>query len=125
MRQAALLLLAVSMLASPAGAQSQSLDPLTTRGIDLVPFKFTPSMDSGLTVEGGELLQTRSFFLQALVDMNVGILTLKNGEERIGDLVPFRTDVHIMGAYQLHPRIEVAADLPIFIAQASNFALLT
>lgn len=124
MRQAALLLLAVSILASPAGAQS-SLDPLTTRGIDLVPFKFTPSMDSGLTLEGGELLQTRSFLLQALVDMNVGILTLKNGEERIGDLVPFRTDIHILGAYQLHPRIEVAADLPIFIAQAANFGLLT
>lgn len=111
-------------LATAAGAQSTGLDPFTTRGIDLVPIKFTPTMDSGLALEGGELLLTRSFQLQAMLDFNVGILAAKNGTERLGDLMPFRTDLHIMGAYQLHPRIEVSADLPFTIAQINNFALL-
>lgn len=114
--------LAALCLALPA--QAQGVDPFKDRGIDLVPFKFTPGMESGLTMEGAELQVTRAFLLQALVDMNVGILALKNGSQPLGDLIPFRTDVHLLGAYQLHPRIELAADLPIFIAQAQNFGLL-
>lgn len=105
-------------------ASAQTLDPFTARGIDLVPIKFSPTMDSGLTLEGGELLNTRSYFFQALLDFNVGILAAKNGNERIGDLIPFRADLHLMAAYQLHPRIELSADLPITIAQVNNFGLL-
>ena len=122
MRQVALLSLAVLLLASPAHAQT--VDPFTARGIDLVPFKFTPTMESGLTLEGGELQLTRSYLLQALLDFNVGILVAKNGTERLGDLIPFRADLHILGAYQLHPRVEVSADLPITIGQANNFGIL-
>lgn len=104
-------------------SQAQPIDAFSARGIDLVPFKFTPGMDSGLTLEGGELLNTRSWQLMALVDFNIGILSAKFGNERLGELMPFRTDIHILGAYQLHPRIEVAADLP-FVIQAHNFGLL-
>ncbi|MDP1823895.1 MAG: OmpA family protein [Archangium sp.] len=122
MRTVASISLAVMCLASAAHAQP--IDPFTARGIDLVPIKFTPTMESGLALEGGELQLTRSYLLQALLDFNVGILAAKNGNERIGDLMPFRADLHIMGAYQLHPRVEVSADLPITIGQVNNFALL-
>jgi OmpA-OmpF porin, OOP family len=112
------------LLCLATAASAQTIDPFTARGIDLVPIKFTPAMDSGLTLEGGELLNTRSYFFQALLDFNVGILAAKNGNERIGDLMPFRADLHLMAAYQLHPRIEIAADLPITVGQVNNFGLL-
>lgn len=122
MRTVPTLSLAVLLLSGAAGAQT--IDPFTARGIDLVPFKFTPGMESGLTVEGGELQTAKSYFFQALLDFNVGILAAKNGNERIGDLIPFRADLHLLGAYQLHPRVEVAADLPITVGQVNNFGLL-
>ncbi len=107
-----------------SAASAQTVDPFTARGIDLVPIKFTPGMESGLSLDGAELQQTRSFLLQALLDFNVGILVAKNGNERIGDLIPFRADLHLLAAYQVHPRIEVAADLPITIGQVNNFKIL-
>lgn len=117
------LVLTCALVGGAAHAQA-TLDPFKTRGIDLVPFKFTPMMDSGLTLEGGEQLLTRSYLVQGLVDFNWGILSAKSGDERLGQLMPFRTDVHLLGAYQLHPRIEVAADLPITVGQVNNFGIL-
>lgn len=108
-----------------SATSAQPIDPFTARGIDLVPIKFTPTMESGLALEGGELQLTRAYLLQAMLDFNIGILAAKNGNERIGDLMPFRGDLHILGAYQVHPRVEVSADLPITFAQVNNFALLT
>ncbi len=110
-------------LAATARAQ-ESLDAFSTRGIDLVPFKFTPFMDSGLTIEGGEQLLTRSFLLQGLVDFNWGLLSAKSGEDRLGELMPFRVNLHLMAAYQLHSRVELAVDLPITVGQLHNFDLL-
>ena len=45
-------------------------------------------------------------------------------DQKLGDVVPYRVDLHILGAYQLHPRVELAADLPAAVAQGDNFALL-
>jgi OmpA-OmpF porin, OOP family len=115
---AAVVLLAVS-------AAGQTIDPFTARGIDLVPNKFTPAMESGLALEGGELQTTKSFLLQAMLDFNIGILAAKNGDQRLGDLMPFRTDLHLLGAYQLHSRVELAADLPLTVVQIHNFGLLS
>lgn len=106
-----------SLAASAAG------DPFA-RGIDLVPVKVTPTMNSGLTLDGAELREHRSWQLRALLDLNLGILALKLGDQRLGDLVPLRLDLHLLGAWQLHPRIEVAADLPFTVGQVSNFKLL-
>jgi outer membrane protein OmpA-like peptidoglycan-associated protein len=115
------LLAAAIILALPAQAQN---DPFA-RGIDLVPIKLTPLMNSGLTLDSAELDPAKSWQLMALLDFNVGILSLKLGDQRLGDLLPFRAELHLMGAYQLHPRIEVAADLPITFAQVGHFNLLT
>ncbi len=121
MRSGLFVLLAV-VVALPALAQAP--DPFTSRGIDLVPTKFTPTMESGLALEGGELQIARSWQLQVLFDFNFGILGLKSGSERLGELMPFRADLHLMGAYQLHPRVELSADLPLTIGQIHNFQLL-
>ncbi len=98
-------------------------DPFA-RGIDAVPVKLTPSSGSSLTVEGADLPQQGTFHLTPLLDFNFGILALKLGDQRLGDLLPFRADLHILASYQVLPRLEVAADLPFVVANVSNFKLL-
>ncbi|MBL9038555.1 MAG: OmpA family protein [Archangium sp.] len=99
-------------------------DPFA-RGFDAVPIKFSPTMDPGLSLDGAELRPQGSWQLMPILDFNVGVLALKAGDQRLGDLIPFRTDLHIMGAYQLFSRLEVAADLPISLVNIGNFSLLT
>jgi outer membrane protein OmpA-like peptidoglycan-associated protein len=111
----------LAVLAMPAGAQSD----LFSRGIDAVPLKLTPSMNSGLVLDGAELLPPGSFSVQALVDLNFGILALELGDQRLGDLLPFRGELHLLGAWQALPRLELAADLPIVFHQEGRFSLLT
>ncbi len=98
-------------------------DPFA-RGIDAVPVKLTPTVGSGLTLDGADLPQVGSFRLMPLLDFNVGILALKAGNARLGDLLPFRTDLHILAAYQALNRLELAADLPVTLVNVSNFKLL-
>lgn len=114
---ALLMLLSTSAFAQSSGAFS--------RGIDLVPIKLTPGLESGLTLDSAELAAVGSWQLQAMLDFNIGILALKLGDQRLGDLMPFRSDLHLMGAWQVHPRIELSADLPITFLQLPNFDLLT
>jgi outer membrane protein OmpA-like peptidoglycan-associated protein len=105
-------------------AAATAADDAFVRGIDLVPITLTPTMNSGLTLDSAETRPVGSWQVGALVDFNFGLLTLKLGDQRLGDLVPFRATVHLMGAWQVHPRIELSADLPVTVAQLSNFQLL-
>ncbi len=118
MRVTALILL---LTTTSAFAQSEPF----VRGIDLVPIKLSPGINSGLSLDSADLPNVGSWQLQALLDFNVGILALKLGDQRLGDLLPFRADLHLMGAWQVHPRLELAADLPITFVQVANFSLLT
>jgi OOP family OmpA-OmpF porin len=113
-------LVAAVLVALPAQAAADAY----ARGFDAVPTKFSPTMDSLWAVEGAELRPVKSWQLQALFDLNIGILGLKIGDTKIGDLIPFRADLHLMGSYTLHPRIEVSADLPFTVGQIGNFRLL-
>lgn len=108
------------VLSGEGRAQSEPF----ARGIDLVPLKLSPSLNSGLILDGAELESSNAFILQGLLDFNVGILSLRLGNERVGDLLPFRADLHLLGAYQVHPRIELAADLPITVYQVDDFVRL-
>lgn len=99
-------------------------DPFA-RGIDTVPFKLTPTLNGGMTLEGAELAETNTWQLAAALDLNVGVLAMKVGQNRLGDLIPLRTDLHIFYARQVHPRIEVSGDLPLTVFQWANFGLLT
>lgn len=102
---------------------SASHDPFI-RGFDAVPVKPTPTQNSGIALEGAQLVQRKSFRFGLLLDANVNILALKLGDEKLGNLIPFRTDLHLLGAYQLHPRLEVGLDLPLTVYQVDNFRLL-
>jgi OOP family OmpA-OmpF porin len=116
------LILTVCLVSASALAQDEA-DPFA-RGIDLVPNKVTPTMNSGITLDGAETLYRGSWALQALFDFNWSLLALKSGDAYIGQLVPFRWTLNLMAAFQLHNRIEVAADLPITLYQVTNFGLM-
>lgn len=106
-----------------AGAARASHDPFA-RGFDLVPVKPTAALLSGIALEGAELPAAKSFRFALLLDPNLGVLALRRGDEKLGDLIPFRQDLHLLAAYQLHRRVELAADLPLTAYQAHNFGLL-
>ncbi len=103
-----------------AGAQTNVFE----RRFDLVPTKPTPAQESGITLESASSGADKSFALSLLFDWNVGILALVMQEQKLGDVVPYRIDLHLLGAYQLHPRVELAVDLPAALAQGNNFSLL-
>lgn len=98
-------------------------DPFA-RGLDAVPLKLTPLANSGLQLDGAELRPKKSWQLNAILDLNFGVMALKLGDQRLGDLIPFRTDLRIGGSYQVLDRLEVGGELPI-VLQANAFKLLT
>jgi outer membrane protein OmpA-like peptidoglycan-associated protein len=113
-------LLVVLLLSGLAGAQSTA----PGRHFDLVPTKATAAHQSGITLESATPGSTKSLMLSLLLDWNVGILAWVQGNQKLGDVVPYRIDLHLIGAYQLHPRVELAVDLPAALAQGDNFSLL-
>lgn len=111
---------AIALLVSSVPLAQTAYD----RGFDTVPTKVTPAANSGIALEGAVLPSKHSQHGQALLDANVGILALKLGEQKLGDLIPFRLDAHALLAYQLLDRLEIAGDLPLTIYQWDNFQLL-
>ncbi len=106
-----------------ATAAHATHDPFA-RGIDLVPVKPTAGARSGIALEGASLPDPKSWRFALMFDLNVGVLALKRGQEKLGDLMPFRGDLHLLGAWQIHRRVELAAHLPITFLQLPNFGLL-
>jgi OmpA-OmpF porin, OOP family len=112
------------LIALVCASTALAADPFT-RGFDVVPVKPTPTMNSGIAVEGAATWDKGSWRTAAMLDFNIGILALKLGPDKIGDLIPFRTDLHIIGAYQVHQRVEIGVDLPLTVFQIDNFKLLS
>src|SRR5688572_33411063 len=81
-------------------------DPFS-RSFDAVPVKATTAQDSGIALEGARATPVGSKRAALLLDLNLSILSLKLGEERLGDLIPYRLDAHVLLAYQVHPRVEL------------------
>ncbi len=106
-------------LAAPAIAQN-----VDQRGYDAVPLKHTPAARSGIALEGADFPQDGSLRGQLLLDFTLGALGLKIGNERVGDLIPWRLDAHALFAWQVHRRIELGVDLPFTVFQYDNFGLL-
>lgn len=94
------------------------------RGIDLVPVKPTAGQRSGIALDSADLPAPRSFRFALMIDQNAGILALKLGDQKLGDLMPYRADVHLLGAYQVHRRLELGVDIPFTGFQVSSFGLL-
>lgn len=95
------------------------------RGFDSVPIKHVTGMNSGLSLDGARLLPAGSLQAALLFDLNVGIMALRLGDEKLGDLIPARFDAHLLLAYQLHQRVELGLDLPLTLFQSDNFGLLS
>jgi outer membrane protein OmpA-like peptidoglycan-associated protein len=98
-------------------------DPFA-RGFDAVPLKATPAQNSGIALEGASPEPARSFRAALLFDYNRGLLGLKLGDEKLGDLLPYRLDAHALFAWQFHRRLELAADVPFTLVQGDGFQLL-
>ncbi|HLT29420.1 MAG TPA: OmpA family protein [Myxococcaceae bacterium] len=109
------------ILAASVPALAQSVDQ---RSYDAVPLKHTPSARSGIALESADMPDAGSLRGQLLVDFNLGVLGLKVGRDRLGDLIPFRFDAHALFAWQLHRRIELGFDVPFTFYQHDNFQLL-
>ncbi|AGC43699.1 OmpA family protein [Myxococcus stipitatus DSM 14675] len=116
--------LVVLGLMMASAAASAEPDPFS-RGFDAVPVKPTPAQNSGIALEGTSSGEPVGSFRGALLfDFNWRILALKLGDEKLGDLLPYRLDAHLLFAYQLHERVELGVDLPITVLQGDNFHLL-
>lgn len=120
--RAASRLAALSLLLCGATALAQT-DPFA-RGFDVVPVKPTPLLDSGISLEGGRMLPARSWRAALLFDLNVGVLALKLAQDKLGNLIPFRADAHLLFSYQLLERLELGVDLPITVFQRGAFGRL-
>src|SRR4051794_26162600 len=82
-------------------ADARAQTHLTQRDCDLVVVKPTPAMNSGIGLDGADPLAPGSYHVAFLLDANFGLLALKLGSDKLGDLVPFRLDAHLNGSYQL------------------------
>ncbi|HYO56911.1 OmpA family protein [Archangium sp.] len=122
MRSAATRLAVVCLLLAGVAARADP-DPFV-RGFDAVPLKATPAQKSGIALEGAAAEPVGSFRAALLFDYNRGILALKLGDEKLGDLLPYRLDAHALFAWQLHRRLEIAADVPFTLTQGDRFQLL-
>src|SRR5215471_14871384 len=111
-----------AILIAPGLAEAQTSG--FGRAFDLVPNKPTAAQESGITLESASAGADKSLALSMLFDWNVGILALVEQDQKLGDVVPYRVDLHLLGAYQLHPRVELAADVPANLSQGDNFRLL-
>jgi outer membrane protein OmpA-like peptidoglycan-associated protein len=117
----ALLCAALLALGAPAARAQGELD---LRSFDAVPNKATPLQRGGILLEGASSPFARSFQASLLLDFNLGLLGLKLGDRRLGDLVPYRLDAHALFAYQVLPFLELGADVPVTLLQGDNMGLL-
>lgn len=117
---AAFALISALVTGSSVSAQTNPFQ----RDFDLVVVKPTPSMNSGIALDGADTLAPKSFHVDFLLDFNFGLLALKLGGQKLGDLVPFRLDGHLAGSYQLLDFLEVGADIPLTLYQSDNLGLL-
>ncbi|RKH07972.1 OmpA family protein [Corallococcus sp. CA047B] len=119
---AAIRLAALGLLLTTAAAHAQP-DPFS-RGFDAVPVKPTAAQSSGIALEGATAEAVGSYRGALLLDFNWRILSLKLGDEKLGDLLPYRLDAHLLFSYQLLERLELGVDLPVTLIQGDNFSLL-
>jgi OOP family OmpA-OmpF porin len=101
----------------PAEAQTN----FDTRGFELVPNQPSPFARSGITLDGALAAPTGTLRGEVLVDWNSQILSLNLGDQKLGNLVPYRVDMHLIFSWTPLSFLEVAVDLPLTLAEGSNF----
>lgn len=109
-----------AFLCRGARAQSAANDVLA-RGVDPVVNKLSPAFGSYLTLSGARLSPAQSYQLDFWLDYNYGLLAYQLGDEKLGDLIQHRLDVHLMGAVAVTDWLELALDVPLTPWQANGF----
>lgn len=114
----------VALLALCAAANARASHDPFERSFDAVPLKPAATLNSGIALDGADPWARKSLRAALLFDLSVNDLALNVGGEKVGNLIPFRADAHLIFAYQLHDRIDVGVDLPLVLYQADSFGLL-
>jgi len=113
---------AVVLLGATTALGQSNID---ARGIDLVPNKPSPFARSGITLDGASAAPVGTLRGDVLVDWNAQILSLSLGDQKLGNLIPYRVDLHLDFSWTPLSFLEVAVDMPFTIAQGNNFQELT
>lgn len=111
---------ALALFGPNANANAAANDPFA-RGIDPVASKLALGWDSFLTVEGARTPPAGSFRLTVATDYAAGLMSLRLGDRKLGDLVEHRLDLHLLGSWAILDSLEVGADLPVTAWQAHGF----
>ncbi len=112
---------AVSAAASGSALAQSAADDVLARGIDPVVNELSPSFGSYATLAGARLSPAQSYQLDLWLDYNYGLLAFQLGDDKLGDLIRHRLDVHVMGAVAVTDWLELALDVPFTPWQAHGF----
>ncbi|HWV39449.1 MAG TPA: OmpA family protein [Vulgatibacter sp.] len=113
--------LAAAALAVAAPAAHAAGDDPFARGIDPLGAKLALGRDAFLTVEGARTPPAGSFRLGLAADYAAGLMSLRLGDDKLGDLVEHRLDLHLLGSWAILDALEIGADLPVTAWQAHGF----
>ncbi len=105
-----------------AGSVRAADDP-TRRQFDPDPARLALSLEGGFTSETAGIAPRGSLRFATVFDVADGLLVLEQGTQR-QDLLSSRGMLHLLAGWSLGT-LEVAAELPLALWQASNFSLLT
>lgn len=117
--------LAIAALLAAATLHSSAArgDDPARRGFDPDPPRPALGLDGQLTTEGAALAAPGSWSLGLQAEYVRGLLSLKNGSDRIGYAVPDRFAAHLAGAYSLRG-LELSAGLPVTLHQRDGLSAL-
>ncbi|HEX7488542.1 MAG TPA: OmpA family protein [Anaeromyxobacteraceae bacterium] len=105
-------------------AQDLRADDPARRGFDVDPSRPAVLADGAFAVESAAAAGRGSARMELLLDYARGLLALRTGDTRAGDLIRDRLALHALGSYALGP-VELGFDLPLALHQGSDFSLLT
>jgi OmpA-OmpF porin, OOP family len=115
--------LAVTLAAALTAALARSDDP-AARGFDPDPSRPAALGRASFAVETAARQAPGSARVELLLDYARGLLALREGDTKVGDLLRDRLALHLLGSYALGP-VEVGADVPFAAYQGSNLTPLT
>jgi outer membrane protein OmpA-like peptidoglycan-associated protein len=112
---ARLLTLAVTLTGATALAQPEGLPE-----VELERLTLNPSGQGSLLQGTGELLPGGGYRLSLTAHYQNDPLVLFQDDERVGSVVKHRVTGHLAAAYGLSNRLEVAAQVPVLLAQSGD-----
>lgn len=98
-------------------------DPFA-RGFDPDTSRPALGLDADFTVESATPMPAGSWRGEILLDYARGLLAVRSGDAKLGNLIDDRLTAHLLAGYAFG-RLEIGLDLPITLTQGSNLGLLT